>query len=196
MTSTLGALLKRLTGTQPKVELVIHHQCPSIELVSPMYCSEGATCYLSPDQRIDTGSTAQIVFNIDPSCVESLGALMYKLQRKSISQSNEEETTCTQFIILWMVRGSGEFYVHSLPIEHDKASVWDEDNFMKLVEQCGIFKLEYSPVEDTHLIHNGIVLMTRMNMTCEGGYYKLETTISETSMKEDTKRMRYFDMSM
>jgi hypothetical protein len=54
-------------GTLSKAKLIVHHQCPSIELVSPVYACDGAECHLLPDQRVITGSTAQSGFNINPS---------------------------------------------------------------------------------------------------------------------------------
>jgi hypothetical protein len=38
------------------------------------------------------------------------------------------------------------------------------------------------------------VFMTRVNVTCEEEYYKLEMTISEGSVQDDTRRIRYIDV--
>jgi LAS superfamily LD-carboxypeptidase LdcB len=43
-----------------KVKLIIHNQFPGTELVSPLYYSDGVTCCLSPDQKVDIGSTTQV----------------------------------------------------------------------------------------------------------------------------------------
>jgi hypothetical protein len=44
------------------------------------------------------------------------------------------------------------------------------------------------------LIHNNIGLKTRLNITREEEYCKLEMTITETSIKDDTRRLQYIDM--
>jgi hypothetical protein len=85
-TSDTGAISERLVDTTSKVELIIHPQFPGIELVSPVYYSDGAICYPSPDQKVDAGFTTQTSFNIDPDGDESIGALMCKLQRMNIDQ--------------------------------------------------------------------------------------------------------------
>jgi hypothetical protein len=54
-----------LNSLQLKVKLVIHNQCPGIELVSPVCAGEGIICHLSPpDQRVNVGSTTQADFNM------------------------------------------------------------------------------------------------------------------------------------
>jgi hypothetical protein len=48
-----------------KVNLMMHHQFPGIELASLLYYSNGATCCLLPDQCVDVDSMMQTDFNID-----------------------------------------------------------------------------------------------------------------------------------
>jgi hypothetical protein len=101
---------QRPNDAPSKVKLVIHHQLLGIELVSPMYVSDGATCYLLPEHRVRAGSTVQVGFKIDLTQGESVGVLMYKLQRKCVDQSNvylapSEEVTCT-LLIIWNVNNT------------------------------------------------------------------------------------------
>jgi hypothetical protein len=180
-----------------EVKLIIHHQFPGIELISSVYGSHGATCHLLPDQKIDSGSTVQTGFNIDPDESWSTGALMYKLQKRNMIRSNEDgtsnedEATCTQLVIIWGVTEAGEIWVVLDLIEHDRSHVWDRDSLMKLVGRYRLFNIQHSPIENTWLIYGTAALMTRMKVAREEECYKLEITISETSIKDDTKRSRY-----
>jgi hypothetical protein len=187
------------SGALSKMKLIIHHQFPGIELVSPIYAGDGVTCYLPPDQKVDVDATTQAGFNIDPDQEKPVGILMYKLQRKNINQSNEEiisnegEATCTQLVIVWKVKSSEEFSAAPFLIEHDKGGVWNKDKLTRLVNYCEIYGARYGSIEKTWLMHDSRVLMTRMNVTRKGGYYELETIISETSI-EFTYRLIYLDL--
>jgi hypothetical protein len=164
-------------------------------LVSPKYVCDGATCYLSPDQRVAVGSTTQASFNINPDKNESIGILMYEL---NTDQSNKEvianEEVCIQLVMIWKVHESGRFYVYSFLIEHDKSRVWDKDELMKLVRRYESFIIQHGPIEDTWLMLDNTVLMIRANVTFEEEYYKLEMTISEGSINKDTRRPWYIDV--
>jgi hypothetical protein len=188
-------------NTSSKVKLIINHHFPGIELVSPMYTSRYATCYLSPDQKVNVGSTMQIGFKFYTNRNLYMGALMYKLQRKNINQfnedtiSSEDETTCIQLIIIWNVNSSKEFSVALDLIEHDKGHFWNRASLMELAKRYKLFDMQYVPIEGTYLMHDNIVLMTRINVACEEGCYKFEMTISEGSVKDDTQRPQYIDVN-
>src|SRR5690606_17497347 len=117
---------------------------------------------------------------------------MYKLQEENTDQLNEEEATYTQLLIVWKVDSSKNFCLVSYLIEHDKSCVLYEDKLMRLVERYVPFSTQYDPIEETWLIRNNTVLMTRMNVTCKENCYKLEMTISEAGINEDTWRPWYF----
>jgi hypothetical protein len=180
-----------------KVKLMIHHQFPGIELTSPVYASNGAECLLSPDQNVDFGSITYACFNIDLTQSEPIGILMYEVKRKNMKQSNkdaissEDETRCIQFPIFWKVNNSKGFCVNSFLMEHDERRVWDNDKLMELARRYA-FDIQHSPIEETYLMHDNTTLMTRVNLAREEECYKLEMTISKTSIKDDTFRIEYF----
>jgi hypothetical protein len=190
----------RALNARSKVKLIIHHQSPSIELVSPLYYSDGTEWYLLPEQRVDVGLTMQAGFNIDLSQEEPTGILMYKLKRKNNEQSNneiisnKEEAICVQFIIIWNAWRLGELSVASDLIEHDKDRIWDEDKLVELIKCYKLFNIQHETIEETILMRDNTMLMTILNATREEEYYKLDMTISETSIKDDTRRPYYFDM--
>jgi hypothetical protein len=190
--SNAGIIQSGQNDAPSKVKLMIHHQFPNAELVSPVYAGKGTTSYLSPDQKVDVGSTMQTDFNIDLPGNESIGALMYKLQRKNIDQSTG--ASCVQLVIIWKVNSFKALFAVSDLIEHDKHHVWDKDRLMKLAKRCRLFNVRHNSTERAWLMRDNIVLMTRINITLEEECYKLKMTISKTSIKDDTRRLRYIDV--
>jgi hypothetical protein len=194
-TQTSNGITQSLVNPAPlKVKLMIDHQFPDIELISPIHAGKGATCYPSHDQRVDAGSTTQARFSFNPTRMVSMGALMYKVQRKHNDQSNEDKTTCTQLFIIWEAKGSKEFRVVSDMIEHDQSYVWNRVGLMKLAERYELYNIKHRPIEETYLMYNNTVLMTSLNLTREDGCYKIELTLSETSMKGNTQRPWCIDL--
>jgi hypothetical protein len=200
-TSNFGIIQSHLDGAPLKVKLVIHNQCPGIELVSPVYGGDSITCYISPDQRVDAGSKMQVGFSIHPAREESIGIFMYKLQKKKTDQSNEDimssevETICTQLVFVWKVYKLGKFRIFSDLIEHDKRRVWDRDNMMKLAESYRLYDIKRNPVEHTWLTHDNAELMTSLNVTRKKTYYKLEMTVSKGSINDGTWKPRYIGLN-
>jgi hypothetical protein len=169
-----------------KVELIIHHRFPGIELVSPIYFETGAKCYLSPDQEVYFGSTTQVGFTIDSDKSKSTGILIYELP-----EENAYNASCIRIFILWEVNNSKEFRVNSFLIEHEKNHFWDKDRLMQLTKWHPVFNIQHIPIEDTWLMHDDRVLMKRLSVTHEEECYKLEMTISETSIRDDTRILEY-----
>jgi hypothetical protein len=190
--SDIGIIQPCQNGAPSKVKLMIHHQFPGIELVSPLYCSNGAACCLLPDQRVNDGSMVQVGFNIDLSQRESIGVVMYRMERKNADEF--DEATCTQLVIIWMVDRSEKFSIVSHLLMHDKNCVWNSDKLMELAKHCRLSNVQHGPIEETWLLHDNTVLMTRVNTTFEEEYYKLEMTISETDIKDDTQRPQYIGL--
>jgi hypothetical protein len=177
-----------------EVKLMIHNQFPGIELVSPVYAGEGVTCYLSPDQSVNTGSTMQAYFSVDLEQDESINALLCKLNRSDIAEFDEHEKTCIQLVIFWKVDKFKRFLVNTYLIEHDGSRVWNRDMLMELAKNEKLFDMKYYHVEETWLIHDNIALKINLNITREEGCCNLEINISEASIKDDTQRPWYFDM--
>jgi hypothetical protein len=181
-------------STPSKVKLIIRNQFPGIELASPMYVSRGTTCYLSPDQKVDIGSTTHVGFNID-SNHGSTGTLMYKLQRKSEEVTSSEEATCIQFVITWEFDIYGDLFIALDLIEHDKNHVWNSDKLMRLEEHYKLVNTQHDFIEKTWFMHDNRVLMTSLNITCEEECCKLEMTISEGSINDTTQKPKYIGLN-
>jgi hypothetical protein len=198
--SDVGIIQSSQDDMSSKVELTIHHQFPGIELVSPLYASDDATCYLLPDQKVDVGSMTQAGFNIDSGRLNSRGILMYRLKRKNIDQSNEDimsnedEVTCIQLIVIWEVYRSGEIHASAFLIEHDKSRIWDRDRLMKLAWRYELFDIQYSPLGETCLMSDNTVLMMSVTLALEKECYKLRVTLYETTANDSTRKPWYIDI--
>jgi hypothetical protein len=169
------------------IKLIFHHQLPDIELVSPVYAGDIATCYQSPDQSVDCGATTQAGFKIKFSPEWSFGTLMYRLKKKS----DQEASTYQQFVIVWEIDRFEIIYAVSYLIEHDKDVVWDENKLTKLSERCQLHYIKHSPIEETWLMRDHTVLMTKVNVISEKASYQLDITLAETSINDDTQRPWY-----
>jgi hypothetical protein len=64
-----------------------------------------------------------------------------------------------------------------------------------LAEYYKLFNMQYDLIEDTWLMRDNTVLMTSLNITREPEWYKLKMTISRTSIKYDTQRLRYIGLN-
>jgi hypothetical protein len=191
--STDSASTERQHGNNtPFLELVIHNQCSNIELVSPLYYSDGTECHLSPDQRVYAGSTMQTYLMVDLFQNEFICALMYRLKGKDTDELNV--VTCTQLAMVWKFDKFKRFHLVTRLIEHDKGQVWDKDRMMKLVKHYRLFNMQHGLIEETWLMRDNTVLMIRENVTRKEDCYRLEITIAETSVKDDTWRPWYFDL--
>jgi hypothetical protein len=189
-----GIIRSRWSDAPPKVELTIRHQFPGVELVSPVYAGDNTAYNLISDQRVNVGSMTRIEFYINSVQNVSIGALIYKLQRKNTEETDEDEATCLQLLIIWKVNNSNEFSTVSHLIEHDSYHVWTRAKLMWLARRYRLFDMQYNPIEETWLMHDHTVLMKRVDMTCGEKCYKLETTISEASIKDDTLRPWYINV--
>jgi hypothetical protein len=182
-------------GIPTVVDLIIHNQVPGIELVSPVYTGYGIEFDLSPNERVNFGSTTHISFDVDIPWEVTYGILMYRLQRKNFDEgamSSEEEVPYIYLAITWKVYGPREVGILSILMEHDKNCIWDENNQKKLDAWCNLVDPQDGSSEDTWLMHDNTVLMKRMNISREGIRYKIEFTISEGNINKDTQRPWYF----
>jgi hypothetical protein len=177
----------------PEIKLMIHHQFPGIELISPIYASYHATCSLPLEQKVNAGSTMQVRFNVESDQDESISILMCRLGR--MNEFNEDEATCIQLVIVWRIDRFKRLLVVTYLVEHDKSRVWDRNMLMKLARWYKLFDIQHVPIEDTWLMHDNTVLMTSLNVIHEKEYCKLEMTIAETSMKDNTQRLIYIGLN-
>jgi hypothetical protein len=191
-TNNVDTIQPRQNNAPSKIKLTIHHQFPGIELVPELYYGDSETS-LSPDQKIDVGSTMQTDFNINSAKEESIGVLIYRLQGKIIDEESDE-TRCTQLVIVWKVDKFKRFHLVPRLIEIYKHVSLSKDKAMKLAQNLSRSSVSYDSIEDTWLMYDDTVLMASANITREARCYKLGITISEGSIKYNTHRLLYIDM--
>jgi hypothetical protein len=193
-------IIRSLNKIHSRVELIIHHQLPGVELVSPVYASNNAACYLLPDQRVDVGFTTQADFDVYFLGRDPVGILTYKLQKKNIDQSDgevissEDESRCIQLFIIWKIDSLKRFLAIPYLLEHDRDRVWDRDSLIKLANYYGLIYMQHGLIKLTYLMHDNTVLMTSLNAIYKERCYKLKLTITEGSIKDDTIRPQYIGL--
>jgi hypothetical protein len=123
---------------------------------------------------------------------EFSGALIYKLQRKSIesdSQSNADNTkdtsTSIQLLIMWRSIEKDELFLHALLIKHSNTITWDEDKLKKLHSMHLDLLGNDNVVKDTWLLDDVTVLRTVLRW--KYGRRMTEITISEETREDDSK---------
>jgi hypothetical protein len=65
---------------------------------------------------------------------------------------------------------------------------------MKLAKRYSLFGVQCGPIENTWIIHDGIVLMTSSDVTHEEECYKLEMTIPGAGINDDTPKPWHISM--
>jgi hypothetical protein len=173
------------------LNITIHNQYPNLELMSPVYCSNGATCHVSPSQKTTVGTTIEASFVTYSKQDYFKGALLYKLQRKYATRTDNQpnnstasiDTTASMyFLMVWDVKDCNHKFCACL-IELTDDFTWDEDRLWALYKEYNYeFYENYKSNIITWLMHGGVVMKTRFDVTY-GSDYKLDIVISEGTGK-------------
>jgi hypothetical protein len=168
---------------------------PSLELTSPVYCSN-STCHVSPIQQTCIGITLAS-FEIASNQKAVKGALLYKLRRiyadrngnhlNNGAASVENTETDTYLLVVWDV----ENYMCKFSVcllEFTDAFTWDEDKLWALRHKYSDqFYENYNYLEITWLMRGGPGMKTKFDVTY-GSDYKLDIVIYEGTGKYGIKR--------
>jgi hypothetical protein len=159
-----------------------------LELVSPVYYSNGTICRVSPSQQIDSGAKMKASFGIAFMQNYFKGALLYKLQRKyadetdnqpnSSTVSIEDATKNTYLLVVWDIgHVQHNFYVRLIECASD--FTWDQDKLWALHWDCNDeIYVDYGSDAITWLMHDSAMLKTRCDIIY-GSDYKLDIVIYE-----------------
>jgi hypothetical protein len=177
------------------LRITVHIQYPGLELTSPAYCStRTTTCYVSPSQQTATGTIIAASFGMDSKCDFFEGALIYKLQRKhatgtdnrpnnSVAAVNNTATN-TYLLVALEVRDDYHGFCVCL-IESTYNFILDISKLWALYREYNfVSKMHYKSNLITWLIHGNIVIKTEFDATY-GLDCKLNIVISEGSWKHD-----------
>jgi hypothetical protein len=181
----------------------------SLELTSPVYFSN-STCHVSPSQQTYISITLETSFEIAPDQKTVKGALLYKLQRKCTTKTDNHlnnsttpiRNTETSIYLLtgWEIEDDDhKFYV--CLIECTGEFTWDEDKLWVLHHFCKDWsecqsRWNYNKLSSSCLMHNCLGIKMRCNMMYRSDY-KLDIVVDEGTgqyslskpMKIDSKRL-------
>jgi hypothetical protein len=184
------------------LNITIRNQYPGLELTSPVYSSNGTTCYVSPSRQTDDGNTIEASFGIDSKQKDFKCALLYKLQRKHATKTDsqpntsmasiEDTATGMYFLIAWDVEDNNHKSCVCL-IDCDDDFAWDEDKLWALYRRYNDqFYTSYKSDIITWLMYDGSAVKTRLDATY-GSDYKLDIVISEGTREDDVKEPMKID---
>jgi hypothetical protein len=179
------------------ITITIHNQHSGLKLTYPIYFSNGTVCYVSPSQQINTGTTMEASFGIDSKQKNIKGALLYKLQRKyatrtdnhpnSSTASIENTTTSVYLFAIWNVKNYNNVFRACL-IECDDDLTWDEDKLRALYKEYKFpLDLQYKSSIITWSINDGTVMKMKLDITY-GSNYNLDIIVSEGTRKYYMKK--------
>jgi hypothetical protein len=170
------------------LNITIHNQYSDLELISPVYFSDGTTYCVSPDQKAGTGNIMETSFGIDSKQKDLKCVLLYKLQRKRAAKTDNQsdnnavfiENTVTNMYLLvaWVAKNYKHKFCAYL-MEFTDDFTWDEDKLWALYREYNDqFHMDYRPRIITWSMHNNAVMKMRFDITY-GSDYKLDIVISE-----------------
>jgi hypothetical protein len=177
-----------------KIEILninIHNLYPDLELTSPVYFSNDMICHTPPSQKINTGAMMGASFGTTFKQEDFKGALLYKLQRKYATRTDnqlnnyiasiEDKAANIYLLVVW---NSG-YYCYDFRvclIEYTNDFTWDEDKLWTLYREYSERFERQDPNIIAWLIHGDTVVKTRFNVTY-GSDYKLDIVVSEGTGK-------------
>jgi hypothetical protein len=184
------------------LNITIHNQYPSSELISPVYFSTGTTCHVSPSQKTNTGITMEASFGIDSKQEDFKCALLYKLRKKHTSRADNQPnddtasikdiTTSIHLLVIWDVEDYNHKFCVCL-IEFTNDFTWDEDSLWSLYDDYNNqFCEDYKSNVITWLMHDGSVMRTQSEVSY-GSDYKLNIVISEGNGEDDMEEAMKID---
>jgi hypothetical protein len=188
------------------LNITIHNQYPSSELISPVYFSTGTTCHVSSSNQTDNDTVTKASFGIDSKQDDFKCALLYKLQKKHTNTINDQLNNSTEsvkdivtsihLLVIWDVEDYNHNFCVCL-VEFTNDFAWNEDKLWSLYwEYNNQFYEDYKSNIITWSMHDGSVIRTKSDVTY-GSDYESNIIISdgirgydmEESMRIDPKRL-------
>jgi hypothetical protein len=172
--------------SQSLMEVGIHNRCSDFKLINLEYFNTSEEWEEYPYWKVDSGNMLSVGFRPFLSVFE--GALTYELRGKYVKLGNRPRSTCIRFFLAWKSEDYNEFRVCMHLIEHDKQFYWStaksKEYHRRYANELCIYT---GPIKDTWLLHDGTVLMTRLELDPMQRVGRLNITISESVKNERTK---------
>jgi hypothetical protein len=180
---------------QPTMKMNIHNQCSGFKLMNQRYFGNGTNWSNELDEEVDVGNITNA--NLTPLLAVFRGAAMYELQRKRVESDDQLKSIYTLLFVGWKTEGYKKLHVFIQLMEYDKTFRWQN---YKLEEYYQRYDNQFSTytdsIKDIWLMHDGTVLMTKLELdfTLQDGV--LNIIISEGVKDEYTKRPVWLDSKM
>jgi hypothetical protein len=177
---------------QLPVLLNIHNRCQDINLTSLVYFMDGGWWNVLPDQGIDANAIMRNRIKPDSGQNVLEGALVYKIQKRQNTESDEliqDESKHIQLLVVWHVDHIKGLRVRALLIEHDKKL--DEDKLRWLYQKYWhSLNAWIDPIESNWMLDDATMLATTIK-TMNGGY-RWDIFISE-GMEDNFEKPLWID---
>jgi hypothetical protein len=195
--------MSNISFAKEALNITICNQYPGLELIPPVYCSNGTACHVSPDQQAGSDNNIKASFGIDSKQKDFKCALLYKLQKKCATKTDSHLNSSAKFIkdtatnvyllVIWDV-GNDHCHWHVWLIEWDAGFTWDEDKLWALYRRYDnqVLKDCKSNIV-TWLANESTVMKTRFDEIYRSDY-KLNIVISEGIGSYDMKRSMKLDL--
>jgi hypothetical protein len=170
----------------------IRNLCTGLELMNGRCFSTGIDWVEKPDERVDAGSMMSV--ELLPSLATFEGILTYELGSEYRSFDRQRESTLVQLFVIWKSEGCKRFRVLVHLIEYDEPIKWKEIKLEEYYQRRASQLSAYNgPIKDTWLMHDGTVLMTRLELNFTQRDGVLNITISEGVGDDHTKILELID---
>jgi hypothetical protein len=176
-------------ANQSAMSVEIHNKCLNVELVDPLYFSDGAVCCKNLNERVAPGDTLSTTFRVNPDCFTFEGALMcglrknganYQQSSADVTNVDENWSSYIQLLVGWKVNRLKGPCVYMLLAENREKLAWTKDN---LAKQHNDFRRRFhvhsnSSIESTWWMKDDSVLKLTLDGV-ENREYGIKITISE-----------------
>jgi hypothetical protein len=164
----------------PVMKVDIYNQCPDFKLTDQKCFSCGTGWNRCSSREVKADSMMSVEFK---SSLEAFGGVvMYELQRKYV------ESTRIQLLVAWESEDYKTFCVYVRLLECNELLVWNETRLKEYYQRyVGQLHTYTDPIKDTWLMHDGTVLMTRLELTLVKRDGRINVTISEGIKDDYTK---------
>jgi hypothetical protein len=168
--------------------------CPDVELVDPLYFSDGAVCCESSDMKMAPNSVLNAVFKVNPAWSTFEGALICRLRKKGTNSGqqpsaattnvNENGSRHVRLLVGWKVKRFEGLRVYMLLLEHGEEFVWTEDKLAKQHKEFrGRLNVHNGALENTWLMEDGSVLKLALD---SAGNRKYGISITISKVQQDS----------
>jgi hypothetical protein len=163
---------------QPTMKVNIHNQCSYLKLTKPRYFSTGINWNEEPSEELDASGIMSV--SLESSLAEFEGALIYELRREYSKIGNQPKPSHIRFFVAWKSECYKKLRVCIHLIESDEWFAWNEFKLKEYYQRYASRLNTYtSPIRDTWLTHDGIVLMTKLELDFKQRDGVLNITISK-----------------